>query len=118
MLPGFLILLVCQLAGELLVRAMGLLVPGPVVGMALLLLLLVSVGRVPATLRQCAEGLLRHLALLYVPAGVGLMNHLGLLADAWAALLLALFVSTLVTLVVTAWVLRRLSRRSPLDVRD
>jgi holin-like protein len=107
-LNGFLVLLLCQLLGELLVLASGVPVPGPVVGMVLLLLALIVFKRTPKSVRLVSEGLLRHLAFLYVPAGVGLMVHLEMISHYWLAILVALLVSTFVTLVVTALVFRLL----------
>ncbi|MBQ0784956.1 MAG: CidA/LrgA family protein [Amphritea sp.] len=105
MLIGFLILLIFQFAGELIVIAVGMPVPGPVVGMVLLLIGLILKGEVPECLRIPSEALLKHLALLFVPAGVGLMTHFGLLRQDWLAILLALIVSTALTIVVTALIL-------------
>ena len=101
MLEGFALLLVYQLAGELITRLTGIPVPGPVLGMTLLLITLVYLNKVPQGLRSAAEGLLRYLPLLFVPAGVGLINH-GLLLkqDIWL-ISITLAVSTLITLVVT-----------------
>jgi holin-like protein len=110
MLNGFLALLLCQLLGELLVLLTGVPVPGPVVGMVLLLLVLVVFKRTPGSVRLVSEGLLRHLALLYVPAGVGLMVHLEMVSQYWLAILVALLVSTFVTLLVTALMFRLLGR--------
>ncbi|WP_296062234.1 CidA/LrgA family protein [uncultured Amphritea sp.] len=105
MLIGFLILLVFQFAGELVVTLTGMPVPGPVVGMVFLLVALVVNGSVPYYLRIPGEALLKHLALLFVPAGVGLMTHFGLLKQDWLAILVALIVSTAVTIIVTALIL-------------
>lgn len=105
MLIGFLILLLFQFAGELIVVFSSLPVPGPVVGMVLLLSGLIVKGDVPECLRIPSEALLRHLALLFVPAGVGLMTHFGLLKQDWLAILVALIVSTALTIVVTALIL-------------
>ncbi|MBA4502486.1 CidA/LrgA family protein [Marinobacterium marinum] len=110
MLAGLLLLLVCQLLGEWIVLALALPVPGPVMGMVLLLIALIVAKRVPEAVRMSAEGLLRHLALLFVPAGVGLMVHAELIAAEWLVILLALVVSTVVTIVVTALVLKYLTR--------
>jgi holin-like protein len=110
MLESLTLLLCCQLAGELLARATGLPVPGPVLGMLILLLGLVLYGRVPPALSQVGGALLEHLALLFVPAGVGVMAHLALLRAQWLPVSLALVVSTLLAAVVTGWVMRRLSR--------
>lgn len=95
-------LLVFQLAGEVLTQAFGLPVPGPVLGMLLLFLALVSRLPLAARLRATAQDLLRHLSLLFVPAGVGVMLHLRRISDEWLAIAAALVVSTVLTIAVTA----------------
>lgn len=111
MIRGFAVLLAFQLAGEVIARVSAIPVPGPVVGMVLLLLAL-GVG-LPAEggLRDVGAGLLGHLSLLFVPAGVGIVQHLARLSAEWEALAAALLVSTAATMAVTAWVAQRLSRR-------
>ncbi|MHB0775599.1 CidA/LrgA family protein [Halomonas sp. WWR20] len=107
---GMSILLGCQFVGELLVRALGLPVPGPVIGMALLLIGLMGNGRVPDGLRYTGEGLLRYLTLLFVPAGVGMMTHFELIrADFWT-LIITLVLSTAITMAVTAKLMEWLNR--------
>ena len=81
------ILLGCQLAGELIVRALGAPVPGPVLGMVLLCAILALRGSTPATLHSTANGLLAHLSLLFVPAGVGVMVHLHHIGNELVAIL-------------------------------
>ncbi len=115
MLWGFLILLGCQLAGELLMLLLGLPIPGPVAGMLILFLGLLWYGEVPASLRLPAEGLIRYLALLFVPAGVGLVQHLGLIASEWLVIVLTLISSTFVAMLVTALVFRALYPRTDED---
>ena len=108
-LTGLAWLLLCQSAGEVLARLLDLRLPGPVIGMLLLLLLL----RWPAVrtgVAACADALLAHLSLLFVPVGVGVMTHLGVLGDHGLRLLLALVLSTWIGLAVTAWMLRLLLR--------
>ena len=109
------VLLACQLAGEVAVRALGLPVPGPVVGMALLFVGLAVRGRVPATLEAVSGTLLAHLALLFVPAGVGVIAFVPLIATASVPLLLALVPGTLLTVLVTGWMMTRLGGRSPAE---
>lgn len=108
---GFLtLLLCCQLAGELIVVASGLPLPGPVIGMIILFIGLLVRGGVPNELQALAGGLLRHLSLLFVPAGVGVMLHLALIADEWLAISVSLLVSTAVTVAATAGVMVGLQR--------
>lgn len=104
------LLLVCQLAGEIIAAATGLPIPGPVIGMALLFFGLALHGAVPDSLQATAGGLLKHLALLFVPAGVGIMAHLSLLADEGWPILGALLGSTIITIAVTAGLMQVLSK--------
>lgn len=115
MVQGFVILLVCQLLGELIVTLLDVPIPGSVVGMVLLLIGLIVRGEVSDGLRVTGEGLLRVLPLLLVPAGVGLMTHFELLSAYWGELLLALFVSTLITMFVVALLLKLLSKEKALS---
>ncbi|WPL18922.1 Antiholin-like protein LrgA [Thiorhodovibrio winogradskyi] len=108
---GFIaLLLLCQLIGEVLVLLLALPVPGPVLGMLLLFVGLVLRGGVPAGLGQVADGLLAHLSLLFVPAGVGVMLHLAMLRAEWLAVTLALVLSTVLTLVTTGLLMSALIR--------
>jgi len=104
------LLLACQLAGEVIARLTGLPVPGPVIGMLLLFIGLIVKGEVPQALQETADRLLSHLSLLFVPAGVGIMLHLDLIAANWLSISVALLVSTFLTIAVTALVMKGLDR--------
>ncbi|MGZ3341165.1 MAG: CidA/LrgA family protein [Reyranella sp.] len=119
MLKAFAILLSCQLAGEMITRALALPLPGPVIGLIMLVMLLFAVERrhlidtstVDGTsLGKLSNGLLAVLGVLFVPAGVGVIQNLGLLGEYGAALAAALVVSTVSTLAVTVWVFVGVSR--------
>lgn len=112
-LQGLALLLLAQSAGELLVRALRLPLPGPVLGLGLVLALLAWAPArrlVAAPVEAAAEGLLAHLSLLFVPLGVGVIAHLGLLGGHALALALVVLVSTLAGLAVTGLVLQALWR--------
>lgn len=110
MLEYFTLILLCQLVGEILVTWLQVPLPGPVAGMLLLFLFLLTRGGVPEALGRVSAALLNHLSLLFVPAGVGVMVHFELLgSDLWP-LATALILSTLVTIVVTALVMASLNR--------
>jgi holin-like protein len=110
MIGAIALLLVYQLAGELLVLVVNLPVPGPVIGMLLLFATLAIKGGAPHPLRKTAQGLLSHLSLLFVPAGVGVMVHAGRIAAEWLPILLALVLSTAATIAVTALAMRAAGR--------
>ncbi len=103
MINGLLALLACQLVGELLVRLLGVPVPGPVAGMVVLLvaLQLREPGKDAGVVRV-ADGLLRHLQLLFVPAGVGVVEYLGVLGASAVPVVVGLAVSWFAALVTTA----------------
>ncbi len=102
MLHGLLILLGCQLAGETLARATGLPLPGPVLGLTLLTVIMLASDRLLALVRPVAQGLLGHLSLLFVPAGVGVVGHLATLGGQTTAILIAVIVSTALAIAVGA----------------
>jgi holin-like protein len=110
MLAAITVLLVYQLIGETLVLALKLPVPGPVIGMLLLFLTLLVRGSVLESVRETAQGLLQHLSLLFVPAGVGVMIHFSRVFDEWLPILASLVVSTILTIAVTALTLQFLLR--------
>ena len=110
MIAALTILLACQLAGEILVRFLGVPVPGPVLGLVFLLAGMAVRGSIPQALRDTSNGLLSHLSLLFVPAGVGVMLHFERIGSEWLALLGALLLSTWATIAVSALVFVGVSR--------
>ena len=122
MIRGLAVLLVCQLLGEATVRAAGLPLPGPVLGLVLLLgVLLLARRRAPpgaaaAALddtEATADRVLAVLGLLFVPAGVGVVTELDLFARHGAALALVLAVSVVATLIVTVFTFLAVRRLLP-----
>ncbi len=113
MLRALTILILCQFAGELTARALGLPLPGPVIGLVLLLIILIVRNGPTPEVRDTSLGLLRNLSLLFVPAGVGIVTQLDALARDWFAILVAILVSTALGLAVTGWMMQRLSRPEP-----
>lgn len=102
MIPALVILLSFQLLGEIAARGLGLPLPGPVVG---LLLLVGSCALRPALaelLRPVVIGILGNLSLFFVPAGVGVIAHLGQFRSDGLAIMLALTVSTALAIAVGA----------------
>jgi putative effector of murein hydrolase LrgA (UPF0299 family) len=110
MIASLSLILLCQLAGEVFVRGLALPMPGPVVGLVLLLLLLVVRDRFAVLARgplqgggveNASRGLLAHLSLLFVPAGVGVVQKLDLIAAHGIAIVIVLLVSVVMTLLAT-----------------
>ena len=118
MIGGITTLLVCQLAGELVSRGLHLPVPGPVLGMLMLLIGLLLRDRIrgsqdeePPALGSVADALLGNLGLLFVPAGVGVVLYGPLLAQNWVPLAVAIFGGTILAIGVTGRLAQALLRR-------
>jgi holin-like protein len=109
-LRGVAWLLLCQSVGELVSNGIGLALPGPVVGM-LLMLLALNAEFVRRPVAVAADALLAHLSLLFVPVGVGVIAHLTLVSQFGTRLAVVVVLSTLLGLAATALLLRRLWRR-------
>jgi holin-like protein len=110
MIASLSLILLCQLAGEAFVRGLGLPMPGPVIGLLLLLLLLMMRDRFKVlaqgplqggAIENASRGLLANLSLLFVPAGVGVVQRLDLIVDHGIAFLGVLAISVMITLLVT-----------------
>lgn len=104
MLEAIATLLVLQTIGEVLSYVFRLPVPGPVLGMALLLVLFALRPATVERLRPTTIELLKHLSLLFVPAGVGVMIHIARIGREWLPIVVSLAVSTALAIAVTALV--------------
>jgi holin-like protein len=110
-LQGITWLLVFECIGEGASRLAGWPVPGPVVGMLGLFVALRIRGRIPEALATSADGLARHLSLLFVPAGVGVMLHFSRLADEWLPIVAAILGSTVLAIAAASWTFAKLMSR-------
>ena len=117
-LAGVTWLLLFQCAGEFVSRLLGLPVPGPVVGMLLLFIALLARRRIPDSIGAAADALAKHLSLLFVPAGVGVMMYFGRLAGEWLPIAVALLVSTIVAIAAAALTFAALARRADATADD
>jgi len=127
MLASLGLILLCQLIGETVSRGLGLPLPGPVLGLLLLLIVLLARDQFAilasgplrnSGVENVSKGLLAHLSLLFVPASVGVVQKLDLLAAHGIAIILILALSVIVTLlatVLTFWLVSRLL--NPQDAR-
>src|SRR6516165_1891566 len=104
MIVSFSLILLCQLIGEVFVRGLRLPIPGPVIGLMLLLVLLFArdhfslLARGPlgdGGVENASRGLLANLS------GVGVVQKLDLLAEHGIAIVLILAISVVLTLLAT-----------------
>jgi len=109
MIQGVAIMLVFQSLGEVASRFIHGVIPGPVIGLLLLLGFLVARGRIAPSIAKAADGLLAHLSIFFIPAAVGVMLYAATLAQSGAAWVLAIILSTVAAIATTALTLRALS---------
>jgi holin-like protein len=117
------VLIGAQLAGEVLRRLMHLPLPGPVIGMFILAVVLVTRTQSwltptesgPSALDKTATTLISNMGLLFVPAGVGIIAELSVLRREWLPIVTGLLVSTVLGLVVTGVVMHKITRRAELN---
>src|ERR1700741_5006002 len=104
MIASLSLILLCQLGGEALVRGLHLPMPGPVIGLMILLVLLLARDRFTVLARgplqgdgveSASRGLLANLSLLFVPAGVGVVQELDLVAAHGIAVAVVLVLSVI-----------------------
>jgi holin-like protein len=115
MLKGLIILMLYQGAGEIVARALSSPVPGPVIGLILLLVSLLWRQRTDPDLQVVASSLTAHLGLLFVPAAVGVVSFLPLLKGHMLSIGIVLLVSVLLAMATTALVLKRRSVTKPAE---
>ena len=121
MLKSVFIILLYQLIGELFQKFFGLSIPGPVIGLVLLLLTLLLIQKrqrvvpIKEDLFNSAEILLNYLPLLFIPVGVGVVMHLSLLEDNLASVVFVIILGTLLTLALTGYVMEKILRKKTLD---
>ena len=121
MLKSVFIILLYQLIGELFQKFFGLSIPGPVIGLVLLLLTLLLIQKrqrvvpIKEDLFNSAEILLNYLPLLFIPVGVGVVMHLSLLEDNLASVVFVIILGTLSTIALTGYIMEKILRKKTLD---
>ena len=110
MIVNLVVLLACQLAGEVVARGLGLPIPGPVIGMALLFAAFILQHHLAQRIAATTSALLAHLSLLFVPAGVGVVGHLDTLGRDGVALMAALLLSTVAAILAGVYVFLAVAR--------
>ena len=116
MLESIFYIFLFQLVGEMVQKYFALTIPGPVIGLVLLLSALLILGRnktafklkLEKGLTTTSEYLLSHLPLLFVPIGVGVVMHVSFLEDQLLKVLLVIFVGTILTVGFTAFVMEKI----------
>ena len=119
MLKSIFVILFYQLIGEFTHKFLELSIPGPVIGLLLLLFTLLllkklefKVNFLAKDLFNSAESLLDYLPLLFIPVGVGVVMHLSFLEDNLVSVLLVIILGTLLTLGITGFIMEKILTNS------
>lgn len=115
MIAGLVQILLFQGLGELISKFILTGLPGPVIGLALLLAWLIFRGNLNPSLALVADGFSQYLGLLFVPAAVGVVLFLPQLREHAGALITALVVSVVLTIACSAITLKLLSAKPKAD---
>ncbi len=102
MIHALLVILGCQLVGEVASHSLSLPIPGPVLGMILLAFALQFIPALREVVRPVAQGILAHMSLLFVPAGVGVVGHFAAFGGQGLAIGVAIVGSTVAAIAVGA----------------
>lgn len=111
MIDGLVRILLFQGIGEVVAKFVLPLVPGPVIGLVLLLGFLVWRGEVAEGLELVSSAFMRYLGVLFVPAAVGVVMYWPHLLRHALAVVVALVVSVLATIAASALIAKLLARR-------
>jgi holin-like protein len=113
MLVQVAVIFLCLAFGEALVELTGIKIPGSIIGMIMLTTLLQSGLIKPRQVSGACQALISNMGFFFIPAGVGLMLYLDLIAAEWIPILVASALSTVIVMLVTSFVHQRLRRHAP-----
>lgn len=111
MIVAMAVLVLFQYVGHVLSGWLGIPVPAPLMGMALLLLALCVLGRLPRKLGTLSGWLVGHLMLLFIPPVAAIMTQAERISAEWLPFLAASMGGVAITIVATAATLRFMLKR-------
>jgi len=97
-------ILICYFAGYLLSEGLGLPIPANVLGLLFLLLLLVLRLVALSDVEKVSDIIIGHLALIFLPSAVGIMEYFGLLQASFLKIMIPWMMACIVGYAVTGWV--------------
>ena len=111
----FYLLLICFI-GEAFALVLPIRFPASIISMVLLFILLLFGWCKEKQIREVSDFLLANMAVLFIPAGVSIINYFDDIRNVWPALLAIIIISTIVTFLVTAFttqlMIRLMARRT------
>ncbi|UZE23075.1 CidA/LrgA family protein [Pseudomonas sp. B21-056] len=118
LLRGLTWLVLFQLLGTAINHLFVPVLPGPIIGLLLMLGYLIVRGEVAEPLSLAASSLLRYLPLLLVPPAVGVMVYARAIAADFWAIVGALVLSLVLSMAFTGVLMQRLGRRHVAAVEE
>ncbi|ANE76984.1 CidA/LrgA family protein [Dickeya solani] len=109
-LRAFALIYLCLFAGNAISALLPITIPGSILGMLILFALLASQILPPGWVKPGCHLLIRYMALLFVPIGVGVMNYYGVLRDQFAPIVVSCLVSTFVVMIVVGYTTQMMHR--------
>lgn len=101
-----------SLLGEIVSFLSPIAVPGSVIGMVLLFLALQFNWLKLDQVEEVGEWLTNNMAILFIPAGVGLMTNFGIISSVWWQLLLVIFISTTLMIALVGLIVQFIIQKS------
>ena len=119
MLRSIFVIFFYQLLGEFIKKFFEIRIPGPVIGLILLLVTLIflkkfkktAINNLKADVINTSNYILSYLSLLFVPIGVGVVMHLSYLENNLFRVLIIVFISTILTIAGTAFLMEKINRK-------
>ena len=114
MLRSLFIIFFFQLLGEAIQKFFEINIPGPVIGLVLLLLVYIffldssQYKKIKKEISNTSHQIINYLSLLFVPIGVGVVMHINYLGDNLFQILAIIIFGTLATLVFTAFIMEKI----------
>lgn len=108
MILGIVVICAISVVSAWLVQVLGIPIPGAIVGLLLLTGLCVMRGKPGAALDRASQLFTLLIPLLIMPSCIGIMEHWTLLKKEWLAIVIAIAVSVVFTLITTPWLYARI----------
>ena len=124
MLRSLFIIFFFQLLGEAIQKFFEINIPGPVIGLVLLLLVYIffldsstQYKKIKKKISNTSHQIINYLSLLFVPIGVGVVMHINYLGDNLFQILAIIIFGTLATLVFTAFIMEKIIKLQKKNVK-
>ncbi|MBJ7221246.1 MULTISPECIES: CidA/LrgA family protein [unclassified Brenneria] len=114
-LRAFALIYLCLLAGNAISALLPLVIPGSIIGMLILFFLLAMQILPPDWVKPGCHLFIRHMALLFVPIGVGVMNYYDLLSQQFGPIVVSCLVSTFIVMIVVGYSTQLMQREQAIS---